>query len=165
MIKRCIPVFFVCTTALLLSFITGCNYDSGSETSNIELLTLLETQAATFEQTASPGAVIPDNDLNGVSDTITIAPTGFVKSVKAAVNISHAYRGNLSITLTQPDGTVVTLKETSTDSGDDIQETYTVPGSFGIDADGNWTLKVADLVAPDSGSLDEWTVRVYTWDL
>ncbi len=164
MIKKCISAFFVCAIPLIFSFMTGCNNDSDSETSDAELLTLLETQTATFEESDFPGSPIPDTNSSGVEDTITINPTGFVKSVQVDISITHPSRGDISITLTLPDETNIILKETSTDSGDDIQETYTVPGSFGIDADGTWILKVADLTAGDSGTLDEWTVRVYTWD-
>ncbi len=80
-------------------------------------------------------------------------------SATVAVNIVHTYRGDVRIDLVAPDGSTYLLKNTSSDSGDNINTTYTVNLSAEA-ADGTWRLKVQDRYARDTGYLNTWTLTV-----
>jgi subtilisin-like proprotein convertase family protein len=58
------------------------------------------------------GIAIPDNDATGVSDTITVTADGPIQRLFVLVTMEHTYVGDLTWTLTGPDGTTITLAET-----------------------------------------------------
>ncbi|MFC5001466.1 S8 family serine peptidase [Dactylosporangium cerinum] len=97
-----------------------------------------------------------------VSSKVTIANcagTG-AKAATVKVAVKHADRGDLRIDLIAPDGTAYKLK--SSISGDDVANlnaTYVVDLSSET-RNGVWTLKVTDVFAGDTGTLDTWTLTV-----
>ena len=97
-----------------------------------------------------------------VSSKVTIANctgTG-AKAATVKVAVRHADRGDLRIDLVAPDGTAYKLK--SSISGDDVANlsaTYVVDLSSET-RNGVWTLKVTDVFAGDTGTLDTWTLTV-----
>lgn len=115
--------------------------------------------------TANPGVPIPDNDTTGVSSTLSETATNVVSGGSISVNITHAYRGDIQIMLTSPDGQTAILKQTSNDSGDDIVATYDFGLAFhGIKANGNWKLTVKDLFSGDTGTLNQWKLNLKYFD-
>jgi subtilisin-like proprotein convertase family protein len=72
-----------------------------------------------------------------------------------SVDIKHSYRGDLQIDLLAPDGTAYRLKNTSSDSADNVITTYTVNASSEV-ANGTWRLQVRDLFSADTGYIDSW---------
>ncbi len=79
---------------------------------------------------------------------------------RVGVDIAHPYRGDVTVALVAPDGTVYPLKEASDDAGDDIDTVYTVDLAS-EDASGAWSLRVADTYAGGStGTLHGWTIEV-----
>ena len=110
-----------------------------------------------FTQTRSPNLAIPYDDT--VSDTITVSDSGTATSVTVAVDITHAYIGDLKIDLIAPDGTTNTLHNRSGVGDDDIFKTYYQ--SFGsIPISGVWTLRINDNHYADSGVLNSWTLTI-----
>jgi Zn-dependent metalloprotease len=104
---------------------------------------------------------IPDAG-SAVTSTITISGCGRAASAtsKAAVTITHTYRGDLVIDLIAPDGSSYRLKNGSTtDSADNVDATYTV-NLGGEAADGAWKLSVRDLYRQDTGTLTGWTLTL-----
>jgi subtilisin family serine protease len=100
---------------------------------------------------------IPDNST--VTSTITIAcgRNGSASST-VGVNIVHTFRGDLVIDLVAPDGTAYRLKNSSFfDSADNVNTTYTVNLSSEA-ANGNWSLRVQDVAANDTGYINAWTL-------
>ena len=122
--------------------------------------------------TDSPVAAIPDNDVNGISRTVTVSSSGItdIEWVDIEVTFVHAYAGDLNFVLTSPDGTTAHLSEkhVCTD-GTNITATCPFNGTwrFGAarfldeTADGTWTLKVTDGATTDTGTLNSWSVTVY----
>jgi len=132
------------------------------------------TTAPTTSPTATPTATsgtcigtnatdvsVPDAGSAVYSD-ITISGCARAASATStiAVNIVHTYRGDLQVDLVAPDGTVYSLKATSTsDSADNVSTTYTKNLSSET-ANGTWRLKVQDLYSADTGTIDTWTLTV-----
>jgi subtilisin family serine protease len=103
---------------------------------------------------------IPDNG-PAVTSAITISECDRNAGTDAqvAVNIDHTYRGDLQIDLVAPDGTAYRLKNTDNDSSDDVNVTFAGDLS-GEAADGEWQLRVQDVVSRDTGTLTGWTLRL-----
>ncbi|MEU3415463.1 M4 family metallopeptidase [Streptomyces sp. NPDC006658] len=100
---------------------------------------------------------IPDNG-PAVTSAITVSGrTGNAPSaLQVAVDISHTWRGDLVIDLVGPSGTAYRLKNySSSDSGDGVNETYTVNASA-ESANGTWTLRVQDQATYDTGTINGW---------
>ncbi|MEV6958020.1 S8 family serine peptidase [Streptomyces sp. NPDC051207] len=77
-------------------------------------------------------------------------------ALQVGVDISHTYRGDLVVDLVAPDGSAYRLKSSSTsDSADNVVATYTVNASAET-ANGTWKLRVQDLYAQDTGTINSW---------
>ncbi|MFI6642367.1 M28 family metallopeptidase [Streptomyces sp. NPDC050504] len=107
-----------------------------------------------YENTAD--VQIPDNGA-AVTSTVNVSGrTGNAPStLKVGVVIKHPYRGDLVIDLIAPDGSAYRLKNSGSDSGDDVNTTYTVNASSEA-ANGSWKLKVQDVGPQDVGYIDSW---------
>ncbi|MBC9711551.1 M28 family peptidase [Streptomyces sp. TRM66268-LWL] len=100
---------------------------------------------------------IPDNGA-AVTSTITVSGrTGNAPAtLKAGVDITHTWRGDLVVDLVAPDGTAYRLKSSSSnDSADNVIATYTVNASAEV-ANGDWKLRVQDVAAQDTGRINGW---------
>jgi hypothetical protein len=81
-------------------------------------------------------------------------------SSTAEVHIKHSYRGDLKIDLVAPDGTIYKLKAADVnDDGVNVDTVYKVALSA-KPANGTWRLKVQDMYADDSGTIDTWTLKL-----
>jgi MYXO-CTERM domain-containing protein len=148
----------------------------------------LTSTTATFEN-AVPVAI--PSSVATVSSTIDVAGLSDpICGVDVITDLVHTYAGDLDITLTSPDGTIVTL---TTDNGGDrdnvfdgtrwdddaptaaTEATYTdlVPqpalapeealaAFVGEAGNGTWTLTISDDSGGDLGSLDGWKLEVQT---
>ena len=97
---------------------------------------------------------IPDNNSNGVTRTFNMAPLPAlrVEHVTVTANILHSYRGQLAITLTSPAGTQSRLAERHADPNDNYAAwTFSSVHHWGESSGGDWTVKIADLAAGDTG--------------
>lgn len=113
----------------------------------------------------SPNLAIPDNAPEGITSRVTIDRDLYIESVEIAFSASdHPYWGDLRIVLTSPDGTESMLAP-SHDSGrfSDYYDDWTFLSKrhLGENARGTWSLKVADMGAGDSGTLESWQLTVY----
>ncbi|MFD6289395.1 proprotein convertase P-domain-containing protein, partial [Streptomyces sp. NPDC060205] len=73
------------------------------------------------------------------------------------VNIVHTYRGDLTVDLVGPDGTVYSLLNRSGGSADNVDQTFTVNASA-QPVDGTWKLRVRDVAAIDVGYIQQWRI-------
>ncbi|MFF3751352.1 M4 family metallopeptidase [Streptomyces sp. NPDC002018] len=105
----------------------------------------------------NPGNVnIPDAGDPVESPLVVTGHDGNAPSdLQVTVDIVHTWRGDLVIDLIGSDGTVHRLKNSNSDSTDDVHETYTVDASA-IPANGTWKLRVQDLFGFDTGYIDSW---------
>lgn len=124
------------------------------------------TQA--FTGASTPGADIPDNSQQGVSDVVKLTGTAgaLVGSVKVAVEVSHPYRGDLQVDLVAPSGARARLHNRGGGGADDLKATYDLTNAPGLGAfngtgiEGAWTLVVRDLAKGDVGRLTRWELSV-----
>ncbi len=120
---------------------------------NIELRPAVVVQAA-----AAPHVPIPDDDVQGVTSVITVGESGILSDLTVDIDIRHTWIGDLTVYLTSPLGTQITLHDQSGGPADDITgnwpATLTVdgPGTLddfvGEDLAGQWTLFIRD-TSPD----------------
>ncbi len=111
----------------------------------------------------SPGAAIPDNSSRGVSRKFTVVNPGkTVASVRAVVQITHQYRGDLRVVLRSPSGTEAVLHDRTGGGARDLSIDVPVSTFNGESAHGDWTLTVTDRAATDTGSLARWRL-VFTY--
>ncbi|CAM5695270.1 MULTISPECIES: M4 family metallopeptidase [Streptomyces] len=100
---------------------------------------------------------VPDNGAAVTSDITVSGRSGNAPSnLQVSVDITHTWRGDLVIDLVGPSGTAYRLKNfSSSDSADDVNETYTVNASA-ESANGTWKLRVQDQATYDTGTLNGW---------
>jgi subtilisin-like proprotein convertase family protein len=136
------------------------------------------------EYCVSPGLAIPDNNLTGVSNTITVPEGGAVTDLDVDVKITHSFIGDLRLSLVHvaSNTTVRLITNPSGCSGDDMDTTFDdeaaltfacsagVPtvgaGPFrpqdaltamdGRTLAGDWRLTLIDSAGQDVGTLDTW---------
>ncbi len=99
--------------------------------------------------------IIPDNTPEGISQTFTLFTTNMrVEHVTVTLDIQHPYRGDLAITLTSPSGMESRLAETHYDYNADYPGwTFSSVRHWGEEAQGTWTLNIADNGEEDEGAL------------
>jgi Zn-dependent metalloprotease len=99
---------------------------------------------------------IPDNS-TAVESPITV--TGRDGNASATtqvyVKIVHTYRGDLTVDLVGPNGTVYSLLNRSGGSADNVDQTFTVDASA-QPVNGTWKLRVQDHASIDVGYIEQW---------
>ncbi|MER7577819.1 M4 family metallopeptidase [Streptomyces sp. NPDC126514] len=101
---------------------------------------------------------IPDNGAAVESPvTITGRDGNATAATKVYVNIIHTYRGDLTVDLVGPDGTVYSLLNRSGGSTDNVDQTFTVDASA-QPLNGTWKLRVQDRANIDVGYIARWTL-------
>ncbi|MBP7866264.1 MAG: immunoglobulin domain-containing protein [Acidobacteria bacterium] len=122
----------------------------------------LGTVSATFrtgtggpDHTYDSGGVsvaIPDNDPAGATVPIPVGGIGKVAYIEARVRINHSFDGDLTLSLTAPDGTTVVLSDQNGGSGDNFGSgAADCSGSFTVFTDASFT-PIASGSAPFDGS-------------
>ena len=105
---------------------------------------------------------IPDNDPAGVSSTITVTEEGKIQSLTIDLDISHTYRGDLTITLQHGNITIPVYDGRDADnrSADNVVLTAEIIKGFeSFDAKGEWKLVVTDTANIDKGALNTWSLH------
>ena len=116
----------------------------------------------TVTVTSEPNLAIPDRDPEGVESVLQVDDEGMIEEIALTVDIRHTYIGDLRVVLVSPSSQVVILHDGSGGSADNLQKTYhsaTYPALavlVGTPAQGEWTLKVTDTTAYDTGVLQSW---------
>ncbi|MBE9041211.1 S8 family serine peptidase [Oscillatoriales cyanobacterium LEGE 11467] len=131
----------------------------------VEAATTWVTVAPEVSATSGEIAVkttVPDNNPTGVSSTISIVEDINLEWVEIVFDATHAYRGDLEIVLTSPDGTESVLAQTHDDFKDDYNSwTFTSARHWGESSFGDWTLAVSDGVGGDIGLWNSWQLNFY----
>jgi trimeric autotransporter adhesin len=115
---------------------------------------------------ATPAAAIPDNNATGLTSTINVAASQTITSVSVNVSITHTFQGDLEVALIGPDNTTVLLHNLTGGTTDNINTTYNITTRSaqvltafnGKNTAGAWKLRVRDLAASDTGTLNSWKV-------
>ena len=115
---------------------------------------------------SAPNLLIPDDDPAGVTSRIPIQTIGKSTSVEVGVFIIHSWIGDLTVTLTAPNGSEAVLHNKEGFNGDDIDRSWR-SGDFQPLAalleqpiQGDWTLKVTDEASADVGRLVRWSLEI-----
>jgi subtilisin-like proprotein convertase family protein/C1A family cysteine protease len=107
--------------------------------------------------TATP---IPDNTPAGIQSVIDVPDAGAIASLSVTVDITHPYRGDLTVKLVKEGGPEVMLSDREGSSEDDLKRTFAPVEFNGIDAKGKWTLVVIDGAKQDVGTLNGWSLQI-----
>ena len=129
---------------------------------------------------------IPDSNATGVSSTIAVNNAGTVNRVAIIYNITHTWDSDVDIFFTGPNNTQLDVCTDNGSSADNFTNTvldstcatsvvsgaapftgcYAPETSFatynGASGNGNWTLKVADDLGGDTGTLQNWRLIMCT---
>jgi hypothetical protein len=87
--------------------------------------------------------------------TITGQSGNASATTQVYVKIIHTYRGDLTVSLVGPNGTVYPLLNHSGGSADNVDQTFTVDASA-QPVTGTWKLRVQDTAAIDVGYIQQW---------
>ncbi|MFF3308624.1 S8 family serine peptidase [Streptomyces sp. NPDC002952] len=134
----------------------GCGAGLADATRTVQAVSGTGGSTGTTFTSTSPLAV-PDAG-SAVESPITVSGrSGNAPStLKVGVDITHTYRGDLVVDLIAPGGSAYRLKSSSgSDSADNVNTTYTVDASS-EGANGTWKLRVQDVAAQDTGTLNSW---------
>ncbi len=103
---------------------------------------------------------VPDNDPTGASSSISVSQPGSAGLVTVRADIAHTYIGDLTVTITSPSGTSVTLHDKAGGSTDNLAKTWSLTDFVGQEITGDWTLKVVDSAGSDTGTLNGWDLSI-----
>ncbi|MFF7641298.1 proprotein convertase P-domain-containing protein [Streptomyces canus] len=138
--------------------------DVGKAVTAIEPKPEADAKPRAFQVDNDKDVAVPDAPTGGTgtpaTSTVTVAeyPGNAPKNLRAYVNITHAYRGDLKLELVSPAGTTHLLKAASaSDGADDVVAEFTVDASASP-ADGQWTLRMTDTDDGDAGTLTTWSL-------
>ncbi len=127
---------------------------------------------------SQPRITIPDNDTNGITDTIHIDENRYITDVNVGVQITHNYVRDLKIMLIAPNGREIVLWNNNCGSEDNLNVIFDDEGDS-LDCNqlsgnikpvqflsvlndtytaGDWVLKVIDNAQPDEGTLQQWSL-------
>ncbi|MFT7173575.1 MAG: subtilisin-like proprotein convertase family protein [Paracoccaceae bacterium] len=119
------------------------------------------------EVTLASGPVtlaIPDDSSSGTSTTFDLSSAQAlrVEHVTLTANITHARRGQLTLSLISPSGTESFLTMPNTGTGANFSNwTMMTVHNWGENSQGIWTLKVVDSSAGRTGTLSNATLKVF----
>lgn len=114
----------------------------------------------------SPKIKIPDNDPEGITQTLKNSTPGKIKELEVSVDIKHSKIGNLEVSLISPRNIRIDLHKQTGGGQDNLKETYTMDSVpelkklVGKSIRGVWQLKVADLGKRNVGKLNHWELKI-----
>jgi subtilisin-like proprotein convertase family protein len=114
-----------------------------------------------------PNLEILDNNPIGVSSALAFSNQGTARQVKLAVEIEHTFIGDLRVELFSPSGRRAILHAQTGGGADNLTLALdsNTPSSpllplVGQPVQGNWVLRVTDLVGQDVGRLKKWSLEL-----
>ncbi len=119
----------------------------------------------TVSQSGTPAISIPDNGT--LNHTITVSNDIEIEYIVLDLVVPHQRAGDLIVTLISPDGTQSILAETA-GSGNYVTDVhgytglsfqFTSTANWGETSAGDWTLRIEDIVAGNTGSLESFNLQ------
>jgi len=120
--------------------------------------------AGSWVSSGTLNTTIPDNNATGASSAVSVSDSKTIEAVQVKINLSHSYTGELAIELTSPSGTKSMLFNPRNvfASDNNLSNFILLSNAFyGESSSGNWTLKVVDTLANDTGTLTNWSIRIF----
>jgi len=123
-------------------------------------------QELSGEAETSPNVSIPDEDLTGISSTVTINEDFKVEFAEIYFSANdHTFWPDLKITLTSPQGTESLLSTNATEITNSANNydnwRFGSVRHFMESSKGDWTLSVKDIQEGDTGTLQHWRLVLY----
>ncbi|MGB3210078.1 MAG: S8 family serine peptidase [Desulforhopalus sp.] len=117
----------------------------------------------------APGLAIPDNNATGITSELNVNTGGVLRNISVSIDITHTFRGDLSVAVESPSGNEVSLK--SVDSSDgihDFRQIFTTTDTPELrvfidrnnDIRGIWKLHIRDNLSDDVGKLNSWSLKL-----
>ncbi len=103
---------------------------------------------------------IPDNDKQGVKSAIAIADSSLVRGIEVTIDITHDFLGDLEIFLIAPNNQKFLLQGRTLGRRTELEATYSVPSPVKVPARGRWNLWVIDYAPQDTGTLNNWVLKL-----
>ncbi len=136
--------------------------DAGAAVTLAQNFTLVSPEHTFASPVVAPNISIPDNNLAGISSTISVPANLRVERAQIILNAPHGRIGDLRIELVSPSGTASLFADTRTDFTPGYNSfTFTSVRSWDELARGTWTLRVKDLTAGAIGTLADWQLKIY----
>lgn len=108
------------------------------------------------------GQVIPDNNPTPTIRTVNIPRNMRIEAVELILNITHTYVGDLAISMTAPSGTESIFAQVRGDPTDNYTNfIYDSKRMWDETAGGIWTVKITDGAVGDTGTWQNFEIRVY----
>ena len=108
---------------------------------------------------------IPDQ--GSIEEALTFPFAANIKGFEVSVDITHTYRGDLTLILKSPSGAEIILHQDTGGNAQDLIKSYRMSdepellaGLAGSAAQGQWQLTVKDELARDVGVLNKWGIAV-----
>ena len=120
--------------------------------------------AGSWVSSGTLNTAIPNNNATGASSTVSVSDNKTIEAVQVKINLSHSYTGELAIELTSPSGTKSMLFNPRNvfASHNNLTNFILLSNAFyGESNSGNWSLKVVDTLVNDTGTLTNWSIRVF----
>lgn len=141
--------------------VTGTDNASGQLVKSVDAnLEIIPQGLQDYSYSNTTSVAIPDNDPVGITSIINVPQQGFVFGTEAGVNITHTWRGDLTVKLRSPQGTEHILHTASGGSADDLIESWQTPVFNAEQMQGDWTLVVSDNAGLDTGTLNSWSLTL-----
>ena len=109
----------------------------------------------------------PIPDQGSIDEEISFPLAANITGFEVSVDITHTYRGDLTLILRSPAGTEVILHQDTGGNAQDLVKSYRMSdepdllgGLSGSAAQGQWRLTVRDELARDVGVLNKWGIAV-----
>ena len=119
-------------------------------------------EVSTTSDIINVDTAIPDNNLAGISSTVSITQDIDIESVEVVFDADHTYRGDLAVSLISPDGTESILAEVHGDDKEDYSRwVFSSTRHWGESSLGDWTLQVSDGASADIGTWNSWQLNIY----
>ncbi|MGF1554942.1 reprolysin-like metallopeptidase [Paucihalobacter sp.] len=158
---------------------------------NAQSFTVGSLTCADYASDANLGIAIPDGSgttgpIQGtaISHQINVPDNVVIDQVSVSVNVSHTWVGDILILVEHPDGTTASVVWSGNcGNNDNINVTFQdgapaivcgspTSGTYapveslsvfnGLNSQGNWTIRIADFFAGDTGTLNNWSLEICT---
>ncbi len=106
---------------------------------------------------------VPDFSASGVSNSIGVTDNLIAEEVQVRLSVDHTRASDLGVELTSPSGTKSQLMLINSNIVDKkLNDVIFLSNAFyGESAQGQWTLKVIDARAGETGTLTRWGVHIF----
>ena len=120
-------------------------------------------ESAWVDSSATLNLAVPDNSATGASHSLNFTNTLKVEVVQIKVTITHPAIGGLGLELSSPSGSKsIIIPINSMRKNENMVDVPLASNAFyGESATGNWTIKVIDPSATQTGTLKHWSIKIF----